>query len=234
MNILLSGVVGSTAYGLAREGSDVDKLGMYAVDTVVLHGLRWNRTQESVVTKDPDTTLHEVNKWCRLALGGNPTVMELAWLPEELYEVRSPLGEELIGIRSAFLSAPRVRNAYLGYATQQFKKLEARGDGTFSSDLANRTAKHARHMYRLLMQGLCLWTDGELPIRLENPDIVFSFGSRVSLGDTEGARLLLAEYEEAFDTLPTVLPQEPDEAVVEDWLRRVRAAFYTAPASGTS
>ena len=29
-----------------------------------------------------------------------------------------------LGIREAFLSAPRVRNAYFGYAVQQFKKLE--------------------------------------------------------------------------------------------------------------
>jgi uncharacterized protein len=112
VNTLLSGIVGSTAYGLAHPGSDVDRLGLFAVDTVELHGLR--RHTESVVTKDPDLTLHEAAKWCRLALGGNPTVMELVWLPDELYEVRTPLGDELIGIRSSFLSAKRVRNAYLG------------------------------------------------------------------------------------------------------------------------
>lgn len=52
--------------------------------------------------------------------------MELVWLPDELYEVRTPLGDELIGIRGSFLSAQRVRDAYLGYATQQFRKLESR------------------------------------------------------------------------------------------------------------
>ncbi|MCZ4511792.1 hypothetical protein O3Q52_27155 [Streptomyces sp. ActVer] len=30
-NILLSGIVGSTAYGLAHAGSDVDRLGMLAI-----------------------------------------------------------------------------------------------------------------------------------------------------------------------------------------------------------
>ena len=152
-NILLSGIVGSTAYGLAHEGSDVDRLGMFAAPTDDLHGL--HPPKESHVTTKPDSTLHEAAKWCRLALRGNPTVTELVWLPDELYEVRTPLGDELIGIRTTLLSAKRVRDAYLGYATQQFRKLESR-DGD------HRTAKHARHLKRLCHQGLELYTSGRL------------------------------------------------------------------------
>lgn len=222
MNILLSGIVGSTAYGMAHEGSDIDRLGVYAADTIDLHGL--HAPKQSIVTVDPDVTLHEVGKWCRLALNGNPTVMELLWL--NTYEQITPLGHELIGIREAFLSAPRVRNAYLGYATQQFKKLESRGDGTFSPDLTNRTAKHARHMLRLLEQGLCLWQTGKLPIELQNPDIVMSFGSTVALGNTAYAQKILSDYEAVFNESKTVLPEAPDERVVEQWLRRVRHDFY--------
>ena len=139
MNILLSGVVGSTAYGLASAGSDVDRLGMFAAPTESLLGLR--QPKESHVTTGPDKTLHEAGKWCRLALAGNPTVTELVWLPDDLYEIRTGLGDELVGIRTAFLSAGRVRDAYLGYATQQFRKLENRGDGSFSADTRRRTAQ---------------------------------------------------------------------------------------------
>lgn len=224
MNILLSGIVGSTAYGLAREGSDIDRLGVYAVDTVELHGLY--QPKQSHVTTDPDVTYHEVAKWCRLALSGNPTVMELVWLPDDLYEVRTELGDELISLRTSFLSAKRVRDAYLGYATQQFKKLESRGDGTFGPDLAHRTAKHARHMNRLLIQGFELWSTGSLTIRLDHPGDVMSFGARVSMGDPMVARELLENYEAAFDSNPSVLPGTPDEAAVEAWLRKVRAAYY--------
>jgi predicted nucleotidyltransferase len=146
-HVLLSGIVGSTAYGLAHEGSDVDRLGVFAAPTEKLHGL--HRPKESHVSTAPDRTLHEVAKWCRLALSGNPTAMELVWLPTGLYEVRTPLGDELIGIRSSFLSRQRVRDAYLGYATQQFRRLERRGGGSFSADTRRRTAKHARHLKRL-------------------------------------------------------------------------------------
>ncbi|MGW5616066.1 nucleotidyltransferase domain-containing protein [Streptomyces sp. NPDC003877] len=224
-NVLLCGIVGSTAYGLAHEGSDIDRLGLFAAPTVQLHGLR--RPKESHVGTAPDRTLHEAAKWCRLALGGNPTAMELVWLPDELYEVRTPLGDELIGIRTAFPSARRVRDAYLGYATQQFRRLEARGDGSFSADTRRRTAKHARHLKRLCRQGLELYTTGRLTIRVEDPEEYHAFGERVA-ADPSAAQPLLRQYEDAFGTSPTVLPGEPDEAPVEAWLLRVRAQFYPA------
>ena len=223
MNLLLIGIVGSTAYGLAGPDSDVDRLGVFAAPTVELFGL--HPPKESLVTTKPDRTLHEARKWCGLALNGNPTAVELVWLPDDLYEVRTPLGDELIGIRSAMLSAPRVRAAYLGYATQQFRKLENRSDGTFSSETRGRTAKHARHLARLLFQGRTLYATGELPIRLADPETYRDFGDRVADGDLTAAGRLMAEAEASFDRDPTVLPEKPDEAVVEDWLRRVRLTF---------
>lgn len=222
-NILLSGIVGSTAYGLAHAGSDIDRLGLFAAPTTALHGLRGPK--ESHVTTGPDRTLHEAAKWCRLALGGNPTVLELVWLPEELYEVRTPLGEELIGIRASFLSARRVRDAYLGYAGGQFRRLANRGDGSFSADTRKRTAKHARHLRRLCRQGLELYATGRLTLRVEDPEEYHAFGERV-LADPSAALPLLRYYETAFDETRTVLPEQPDEAPVEAWLHRVREAFY--------
>ncbi|MFD0785319.1 DNA polymerase beta superfamily protein [Micromonospora azadirachtae] len=222
MHLLLSGIVGSVAYGLAGPGSDTDRIGIFAAPTVAFHGLYPPR--ESVVTTDPDVTLHEARKWCRLALSGNPTATELAWLPEDCYETRTGFGERLVAIRAAFLSAPRVRDAYLGYASQQFRKLEARGDGTFSADVRRRTAKHARHLARLLHQGRKLYATGVLEIRLEDPQWFRTFGERVAAGELDAARTLLAEAEQDFARTRTPLPDRPDEATVERWLLDVRAA----------
>ncbi|MFC4504316.1 MULTISPECIES: DNA polymerase beta superfamily protein [Streptomyces] len=220
-NILLSGVVGSTAYGLAREGSDVDRLGMFAAPTEALHGL--HPPKESYVSTAPDRTLHEAAKWCRLALGGNPTVMELVWLPEELYEVRTPLGDELIGIRSTLPSARRVRDAYLGYATQQFRKLRNRSE----TDSGRRTAKHARHLKRLCTQGYELYATGQLTIRVEDPESYHRFGEEVA-ADPEAALPLLRAFEEKFEDTRSALPDQPDERAAEAWLRRVRRHFFEA------
>ncbi|MFV2172304.1 DNA polymerase beta superfamily protein [Actinomadura sp. LOL_016] len=212
-SVLLSGIVGSTAYGLAGPGSDIDRLGMYAAPTVDFHGLTPPTGRAaSRVTTDPDVTFHEAAKYATLCLNVNPTVTELMWLPDELYEARTSLGEQLIAIRSAFLSARRVRDAYLGYATQQFRRLEARGDGSFSADTRKRTAKHARHLARLVRQGVQLYRTGALDVRLPNPDWYREFGERVAAGELEEARFLLAEAEADFAGARTPLPDEPDRA----------------------
>ncbi|MFE2109228.1 DNA polymerase beta superfamily protein [Kitasatospora sp. NPDC059463] len=219
--VLLSGIVGSTAYGLAHAGSDVDRLGLFAAPTEDFHGL--HRPAESHVTTAPDRTLHEAAKWCRLALAGNPTASELVWLPDELYEVRTPLGEELIAIRRSLLGARAVRTAYLGYATQQLRKLRTRD--TSDPVTRVRAAKHARHLVRLLDQAVHLHETGRNLVRLPDPERVRDLGERVA-EDPARADRLLAAAAERLDR-PGVLPDRPDERPADAWLRRVRAAHWT-------
>lgn len=221
--LILAGIVGSTAYGLAGPDSDVDRLGMYAAPTVLFHGLHPPVGKEaSVVVTDPsDATYHEAGKFAHLCLGGNPTVMELLWLPE--YEVITAPGRDLIKIRTSFLSAKNVKASYLGYAIAQFTRLERREDGSFSSDTRKRTAKHARHLMRLCHQGFILYSSGRLVIRLENPQAFKDFGENVASGDIKAARDLITRYEDKFNDVEPAIPDRPDKAEVEKWLQRVRA-----------
>lgn len=223
MHPILMGTVGSTAYGLAGPTSDVDTLGIFVHPTEAF--FRLSALKESKNTTDPDISLHEAAKYCRLALGGNPTVMELMWLPPELYTYVSLDGAKLIDIREHFLSAPRVRSAYLGYATQQFKELKERGDGSFSSDLRKRTAKHARHLLRLLDQGTELYLTGQLKIRLDDPEKYHKFGERAAAGNTLYAEKALADAEDVFNRNTSVLPDKPNRELVEDWLVNVRRSY---------
>jgi uncharacterized protein len=222
-NVLLEGIVGSTAYGLNHAGSDVDRLGVYAAPATAFHGLDLPIDKAaSVVEHEPDRTLHEVRKFCLLALSCNPTASELLWLPRDLYEIRTPLGAELIEIRGAFLSAQRVREAYLGYATQQLTRLASK---EIRSQSDAKIAKHARHLARLAHQGRELYETGFLRVRLENPQWYVDFGLRVA-ADVSAARDLLAASETAFDEAISPLPAQPDRAAVESWLQRVRACIH--------
>ncbi|GIH14456.1 nucleotidyltransferase domain-containing protein [Rugosimonospora africana] len=227
MTILLRGIVGSTAYGLAGPASDVDRLGVFAAPTEDFHGLHPPVGKAATVVRSkPDLTLHEVGKFASLALAGNPTVSELMWLPDELYEVRTGLGDELIAIRTAFLSAPRVRDAYFGYATSQLHRLLRAGP--VPSETRQRSAKHGRHLLRLLDQGFALYSTGQLPIRLADPERYLEFGARVA-DDPEAARPVLAAAQARFDSVRSPLPGQPDEATVERWLLRVRRAELREP-----
>jgi predicted nucleotidyltransferase len=225
--VLLSGIVGSTAYGLAGPDSDVDRLGIFAAPTLAFHGLR--PPADSHVTTSPDVTMHEAAKAARLILKANPTVLEILWLPPVLYEVRTPLGEELIAIRSSLLSAWRVRAAFLGYATSQFRRLTDRGDGSFSADTRNRTAKHSRHLMRLVESCIQLYTTGELDVRLTDPQRFIDFGEQVAAGDLDIARKAIADAEDRINRASTPLPDEPDEAAAERWLLNVRATLLAQP-----
>lgn len=222
MHILLQGIVGSTAYGLAGPDSDIDRLGVFAAPTTALHGL--SAPAESRVTTKPDSTLHEVRKYAALSLKCNPSVSELMWLPQ--YDVATPLGEQLISIRTAFLSAPAVLGAYLGYARDQLNKLMNRGDGRFDSDIPERRSlKNAIHVARLAEQGERLYITGELTVRLPDPDKTRAVGAFLLENPARGL-LLLQAAEGRMRHAGSPLPDRPGTAVVEEWLHAVRAEFY--------
>lgn len=223
--ILLSGVVGSTAYGLAHAQSDIDRLGVFVEPTINLVGFgRPDETHHQTGTEE-DLTLHEIGKFLKLALKCNPTILELLYLPEELYESRSPIGERLILNRAGLLSAPAVRDAYLGYATQQMRKLQTRADGTFSSDTRNRSLKHARHLLRLLQCGLDLWATGTMRVRVKDPQKLRE-DAEFLVRYPDLASEWVETAERAFDSNPTCLPQQPDTALFERILLDTRRLYW--------
>jgi hypothetical protein len=252
--VILEGIVGSTAYGLAHDGSDVDRLGIFLEPTENFLGLdgvpvkrqSWKQPGEQ------DRMLHEVGKFCSKTLGGNPTFTELLWLPMKFYTTITAEGEELIYHRRSFLAARPVRDSYLGYATQQFRKFDVRG-GTFSSDTRKRTEKHARHMARLLIQGLHAWLTGNIVVNLDDPELadgyalglmnnaldvepgtftglpeaIREFGFQVAEGDAYAPLVLMREVEMEMERAKTVLPEEPDGKVIDAWLKRLRREQLT-------
>lgn len=225
--LLLEGIVGSVAYGLNTPASDIDYAGIYAEPTENLLGLHPpSREHATKKGRDgADATYHEIGKAMSLMLSCNPTASEILWLPD--YLETSEFGAELIGLRSNFLSAGRVRTAFHGYATSQFHRLVHRG--RFPGSLEKRREKHARHTMRLLWQGYELYTTGVLPMRVENPQHYFDFAESIRDDpEADAARQLIATYEEKFDTAKTVLPTEPNEPPLEDFLQRVRRAHLDA------
>lgn len=214
-HVLLGGVVGSQAYGLATPTSDTDRLAVFAYDTLDILSLEDHR--DSIHTTNPDVTLHEALKFARLALKCNPTVSELLWLKD--YESITYEGSLLVQIRTSFLSSKYVRNAYFGYATSQYNKV-------LSGETFARGEKHARHLLRLLNQGIMLLSSAHLQIQVL--DSQWYFDTARSMCEHPSA---LREYMHTMERLydealkHTPLPSEPDFDTVNDWLLHVRKAF---------
>lgn len=219
---LLAGIVGSHAYGLNTPTSDVDRLQFAAAPTTAFHGLHLPVDKAATREQhDPDLTVHEARKAVALLLNANPTVSELLWLDD--YEVATPLGRELITLRERLFCAHRVRNAYLGYANQQFQRLINRG--RFPDVPVSRSAKHGRHLLRLVEQGTSLWATGQIVVRVDDPERFHDFGRRVA-DDPTIAGPVMYRAEHTFNTCATALPEQPDEEAAQAWLLRVRAAHW--------
>ncbi len=215
--IVLEGIVGSTAYGLAREGSDEDRLGVYCANIENLW--KFSPPAESVQKHDPDVAYHEIKKYFSLAMKCNPTITELMWLPDELYTVRKAWGDVIIGLRESMLSDKAVRNSYGGYAMQQAKRLQRRDDdGSLAESDPKKIAKHARHCMRLMHQGLDLLETGTLTVRVKNPGYFWSMDDW-SVTDIVNE---FSELDEIMHDVKSVLPDQPDRQKVEDALLAIR------------
>lgn len=218
---LLRGVAGSTAHGLATPESDEDLHGVFLWPSDSFYGLE--SPAESLTGHDPqDYSYHEVKKFLKLALKANPTVLELLWL--ETYVEKSAWGDSLIFNRHRFLSTSHVYNSYAGYAHSQFLKLQRRveqGNPSFSSDTVKRTAKHARHLFRLLEQGKDLMTLGDMSIRVGDRQRYFDIAEMtpdqwINLYDEERPKFELAHEN-------SVLSEKPDAIWADQWLRNLRS-----------
>jgi hypothetical protein len=207
--IVLEGVIGSRAHGLATGGSDTDRRGVFLAPSVEFFGL--DDVVEAADNPYADEVLHELGRFVRQGLKANPAIIELLWLDE--YEICDEVGLELIGLRMDLLGAARVRSSYLHAAADLLKVIHRGGE---------RTAKTARHMARLLITGYGLWYSGELQVSLPDPDFVRGFEEKVAAGDTAVADELVAHYEQLFADTPTELPEQPDREKVDAWLKDTR------------
>lgn len=215
-HVILKGICGSRAYGMATEASDVDLKGIYVASTVDLTLL--DPPPDTYIHTNPDLEFHEVGKFVRLALKCNPTVTEQLWLNS--YEILSEYGEWLVDIRQSFLSRKQVAGAFGGYAMDQVKRLQRRDDGSFSSDTKKRTSKHARHIFRLLLQGKQLLQTGELQVRVDDPQRLFELGE---MKPDDIVRLFEEEYKNFLDSeADSKLPEYPDRIEVNRILRLIR------------
>ncbi|NLX59130.1 MAG: nucleotidyltransferase domain-containing protein [Phycisphaerae bacterium] len=209
-------VIGSRAYGLATDESDVDRRGVY-LPPAELHWSLYG-VPEQIEDQDADECYWELQKFLVLALKANPNILEVLHTP--LVEHVTPLGQELLDMRGAFLSK-LVYQTYNAYVMSQFKKLER--------DLRNQGRikwKHAMHLVRLLLSGIGVLRTGAVPVEVtEHKDRLIAIrDGRTPWSEVNEWRLSLhKEFDEAFRT--TALPDRPDYEAANAFLVRARRSM---------
>lgn len=157
--LILVGLTGSHAYGLAHQGhtdprtgqvyppSDVDTRGVFVVPTRDL--LLLEKPRVLVEHKDTDATYDEVERFMQLCMRGNPERLEMLAAPKTLV---TPEGQWLVDHQRMFLSRAIVKT-YGGYAKQQLYRIESK---------KQRTTKPVLHLIRLMITGIRILEDGRV------------------------------------------------------------------------
>jgi len=209
-------VVGSRAYGLEHEQSDVDRRGIYLPPA----DLHWSLpgVPEQLENDDTQEVYWELEKFLRLALKANPGVLECLYSP--LIEHATDLAAELLSMREAFLSK-LVYQTYNGYVLSQFKKIEqdVRTHG-------NVRWKHPMHLIRLLLSGITVLRERRVPVRVDThrEGLLAIRRGEMPWAEVEAWRLALhRELDEAFTH--TRLPDRPDFERVNAFLLRARRSM---------
>jgi hypothetical protein len=247
--ILFAAVMGSHAYGLDGENSDVDVRAIHAVDPVHFLEMVPRVTPSSPAATvslgdGTDSESTELGKFCSLALNGNPSILEFLFVPTECVLLSSPEYAFLRANRQKFLGKRRMRNAYLGYATGQFFRMLPRGPMKKPAgdhrppsmataiellreesdiDAVDYDLKNATHNLRLLMSLNSALTSGDLQVRVE--------GGREALRNVKEGRVPLSHFLEMMaeqeaqvpaNMEASELPEDPDMGFVTDFVRRFR------------
>ncbi len=206
-------VVGSRAFGLDTEESDTDRRGIYLPPA----DLHWSLygVPEQLENDESEECYWELQKFLVMALKGNPNILECLYTP--LVEFASPLAEELLDMREAFLSR-LVYQTYNGYVMSQFKRMQA--------DLRNQgkaKPKHVMHLIRLLLSGIHVLRHGLVAVDVgERREQLFAIkNDEMPWDEVEAWRLRLhEEFDKALEQ--TDLPERPDYERANEFLVRAR------------
>lgn len=206
-------VIGSRAYGLDDDQSDIDRRGIY-LPPAHLHWSLYG-VPEQLENDATQEAYWELQKFLILALKANPNVLECLYSP--VVETATPLAQELLEMKSCFLSR-LVYQTFNGYVMSQFKKMQ--------TDLRNQGQvkwKHVMHLIRLLISGVTVLREGYVPVQVgEHREALRAIkAGQMPWNDVDAWRLALhREFDGAWET--TSLPEKPNYERANEFLIRAR------------
>lgn len=210
---------GSRLYGTNREDSDYDFRGVFLESESELLGLHGADTYER---KEPDTVIYPLRSFIRLALQGNPNILEILFA-DKTYWQTDYLAHQFMypfqTMRREFLSQ-RCRKTYGGYAYSQLKKIEQGGSPSKNTrqHLIERfgyDTKYAAHTARLIYQGLDILLLGDFNPSLKGIVLEEVLGILAGNWKKEVFLAWAKHHIHILETTGSDLPEHPDERRIE-------------------
>ena len=174
---------------------------------------------------DLDLTIYSLKKFLSLALGGNPTIVQLLFVPQEKCLIKDAIGSSLQDLAPKIIARSSGK-AFLGYLQAQRMRFYGERGGSHgaahSEDVEKfgYDTKYAMHMLRLGYQGVQLLSEGRVSFPVSSPEREYLLSVRRGEGKTEEILGRTRELEERLrdllDTSP--LQAKPDREYVERWM----------------
>lgn len=226
--ILNARVWGSNSHNTQVPGSDWDFSGVYAARPQALMGLNPppETLQHDNDLKSPgecDYNFHEVAKWCRLLLKGNPGIIETLF--SVVGDRTDALMEPLVDNVRLFVSQ-RVVKQYTGYAQGQIDKLRK---GTYLHTKGGKPSeKWLYHIFRLLGDVRSLIDNRTLVVYKEDgPERDALMAIRQGGYDVEEMVTKACHEIAIVDSIDVShLPESGDARMLEDWLVDARTKMF--------
>jgi hypothetical protein len=222
---ILRVLVGSRAHNLHEEDSDFDYRGVFVIPTVDLLALGKNVKNTNWVEGKIDDTSWEVGHFLFMATKCNPNILDV-FRVKSLHEL--PMEDALFGsslqkLWPHILSRRAVRDAFLGYSHNQFKKMMDQ-----EAVDTPRVWKFGVTYLRALAGGIELLQTGGYTLYTYGP--WRDFLKHVRAGEVsrgviiDKAVELQADIHRAYSE--TVLPEAPNLEAVNEYLLDVRQFYW--------
>lgn len=222
-------LVGSQLYGFANEKSDFDYKGFGTMDPEYIIGLH-NLDTDQFDKKDPEqnseTVIFDVRKYLRLSLGGNPTLLEMAFADPKYHVECDDVGREVTKLVREHLVTKWIALPYEKYIESQIKRTRREVEGK-RLELVNAygyDTKCATHIVRFAYQGIDLLSRGYFNPTMEGNQLEQC--KAIKAGEISGKEFIsLAEsldkmFKSAYNNSP--LPDKHNQEMVEKVLMRIQ------------
>lgn len=229
MTVIFEAIVGSRLYGTATSSSDLDTKGVFVrpyndivpaedhyfglknlpKDTVTnwTNGLEYDQKKESV--------FYSVRKFMELCMKGNPTLIELAFVPDHLLIQKTDISEEIMSfVRTNFMTKNTLKS-YIGYFIDQ-KKSNA------------STPKKLSHVYRIGVQAINFSQTGIINPVLSDKELEIALDIRHNNIDKEELDRLIAYIDLKLQQAEknNILIDYPDETLTNNFLVYIHKKIY--------
>lgn len=231
--VILITYKGSVTYGTQREGSDIDFLGICFPPEEAVFGLKKWEQKEFNFTKNGltyDGTIYDIRKFFRLAMNGNPNILESLFVEPKDVAFYNDYGGKILDERKEFLSRNKCYKSFTGYAYSQLYKLEKKEykDSHRREEVEKYgySLKNAYHLIRLMHQAIQILVERDLSVLRPERQLLLQI--RNGKFTIEEIRAMADKLEnQAKDAyIRSTLREEVDREKLEGLLMRLMKDYY--------